>query len=129
MARKVVTAADEAQLIADAEASRDDPNVVPVASGVTIAKDASAVLSVRLQMDALRTLRELAKARRMSLSELLQDAVDSLLGSPAPHVDVSESASRFIAMTSVGGVNVRTMGAVAASRPEGRGSITASVMV
>ena len=94
MARRNTSAAEERQLIADAEALRDSPTkATPVR--LRAAEDATAVLSVRLPMSQLRAMRAIAGARGVSLSALLQDAVDQLLAERGTRMTVSRRVHRL----------------------------------
>lgn len=92
MARRAMSRQEEEALVREAERLRD-ADTEP--SGLRFSPNATAVLSVRLPMNDLRTLRSIAKARRISLSALLQEAVEQLLATDGPKVSVSQSAIRF----------------------------------
>jgi hypothetical protein len=94
MARRNITATAERKLAQQAEANRDDPSVEIVAVPLRVSVEASAVLSVRLPIDQIRTLRGLASARGISLSTLIHEAVQQLLSAPPPRVTVSQSVKR-----------------------------------
>lgn len=86
---------EERQLISDAEAARDDPAVVPEPVEATPAQNATIVLSVRLPAERARQFREAAAARQLSLSELLDRAVETV-SLADPRVAASESTKRLV---------------------------------
>lgn len=94
MARRKLTASAEARMVASAEADRDDPGRVLRRSEVRVSNEASGVLSVRLPLEQIRVLRQEAAKRSVSLSDLLQEAVNRFLGSPGGEVSTSRSLQR-----------------------------------
>ena len=94
VARRTLAPDAEARLIAEAEASRDDDATTLVRSETRVASDFSAVLSVRLPAEHIRAIRELARERNQSLSELIQAAVVGLISAPRPSVEVGGSTRR-----------------------------------
>ena len=66
-----MTSEEERQLIADAEAARDDPDSPLLPSSLTVADDAGVVLTVHLRPETMINLERAAKAREGSISELL----------------------------------------------------------
>jgi hypothetical protein len=94
MARRKLTDAAEAQLVASAESDRDNPERVLRRSEVRVSTEASGVLSVRLPLDQIRALRQEAVKRGVSLSDLLQEAVNRFLGSPGGEVSTSKFLQR-----------------------------------
>jgi hypothetical protein len=94
MARRNISAAEERQLIADAEAHRDS-GTRSTPARLRPSEDATAVLSVRLPMSQLRALRAVAAARGASLSAVLQDAVDQLVAERGPRMTVSQRVHRL----------------------------------
>jgi hypothetical protein len=97
MARRVISAPEEEQLIADAERARDS-GIAPTPTTIRRAQDASAVLSVRLSTTQLRSIRDLATSRGVSISVLLQTAVDQLLAQQGPRLTLSRHVTRvFVA--------------------------------
>ena len=109
MASKRLTPEAEAQLIADAEANRDDETSTLTKTTGRVAPDASAVLSVRMPIEQVRTLRNVARERNQTLSELVQAAVIGLIAAPQPQVEISEAVSRCIVYSSGGPSSVYTM--------------------
>lgn len=94
MARRKLTGEAEARLAASAERDRDDSGCVLRRSEVRVSAEASGVLSVRLPLAQIRALRQEAVKRNMSLSDLLQEAVNRFLGSPGGEVSTSRSLQR-----------------------------------
>lgn len=76
----------------------------------TMRPDASGVLSIRMPLDQIRMLRELAVRRGMSLSALLQELAAASVANEDQRMFVSRSASRV----QVSGVGLR-----ASVEPEG----------
>ena len=73
-----MTSEEERQLIADAEAARDDPDAAWEPVDLRVAKDAPAVLTLELPMQTLGRLQRAARDRECSLPELLDHALDVL---------------------------------------------------
>ena len=94
MARRILTAEEEKRLAAEAEDARD--RELPLKrAGVKVSEDATAVLSVRVPINQLRMLRSLAAERRVSLSTLLQDAIEQAVSNRGPRVSYSQRVSRL----------------------------------
>jgi len=95
VARRKLSAEEEAKLVADAESARgdrgrwdfDSPRRVRVPAG------ASAVLSVRLPVEELRALRRRAERNRISLSELVKAAVEAYVARSGPQITKTRLAS------------------------------------
>jgi hypothetical protein len=102
MARKRLSAEEEAQAIADAVAMRDDPSVMPMRVPGRPTSSGSAVLSVRLPVGQVRMLRAMAAERRISLSEMLSEAVTSVLAGSGPTLSASKGASHLFMFGGVG---------------------------
>ena len=66
-----MTSEEERQLVADAEAARDDPDSPLLPSSLRVAEDAGVILTVRLRAETMVNLERAAKAREGSISELL----------------------------------------------------------
>lgn len=88
VARRKLTRDEGEALAAEAEQLRDDEAAWDYdnARAVRRGRSPSAVLSVRVPLMQLATLRELAATERVSLSELLKDAVASYVASTGPQV-------------------------------------------
>lgn len=108
MARRRLTEAEEARMVGAAERSRDDEDAAVRQVDVRIAADASGVLSVRLRIEQIRTLRQIAAQRGESLSDLLQEAVNQLIGTCGPEVSTSRSLTRMVFHVSGGLPAART---------------------
>ncbi len=94
MARRAISRAEERTLIAAAEQDRDDGTVGELAA-VKVAGDATAVLSVRLPMDQLQSIRRNAASRGISISSLLQEAVAQLTAKPEPRMTATRQITRL----------------------------------
>ncbi len=95
MARRELSAEEEAALVKQAEAQRGDAAAwgFERPHRVRRGRGATAVLSVRVPLAQLRELRSLAGARGLSLSELLQEAVGALAAS-GPRISFSANVKR-----------------------------------
>jgi hypothetical protein len=102
MARRKLTGAEEARMVAEAERSRDDESTTLRRVDVRVGAGASGVLSVRLPIEQIRALRQKAAQRGESLSDLLQEAVNRLLGTSGPEVSMSQSLDRVVVYTGGG---------------------------
>ena len=91
MARRKMTREEEATLAAEAQELRDDEAAWDYRQArlVRRGRSPSAVLSVRVPLAQLRELRKLAAAERISLSDLLKDAVASYVAYAGPQVSSS----------------------------------------
>ncbi len=120
MARRRLTDEEEQRLAQQAEAERDDPQNEWVSSPVRVSPGASVVLSVRLPIDRAQALRAAAADRKMSLSELLDEAVASLLAGGGPRLVASENITRLWVYGGLGpGVSwTDEFGAASDRRPE-----------
>lgn len=94
MVRRQISATEERELIAAAESLRA-AGIVGERANIKVNTDATAVLSVRLPIDQLRALRDVAVERHESVSALLQDAVLQLLTRPVPRVSATDALPRF----------------------------------
>lgn len=83
MSRKSLSQEEEAQIIADAIANRDDETVNLTITTVRIVPNVSAVLSVEVSMEELGLLSELAKEREQSVIDLVKSSILSLIAVPA----------------------------------------------
>jgi hypothetical protein len=108
MARRRLTEAEEARMVAAAERSRDDKDTAVRKVDVRVAADASGVLSVRLRIEQIRTLRQIAAQRGESLSDLLQEAVTQMIGTCGLDVSTSQSLNRIVFYVSGGLPAART---------------------
>ena len=84
MGRRQLTPEEERQLAADAESDRGDAAVWDFGRPTKIdrGKSPSAVLSVRLPLSQMKELRHIAGREQVSLSRLLQNAIDYYISSP-----------------------------------------------
>jgi hypothetical protein len=82
--RRELTPEQEKALAAEAEARRGDADEWDFARPAKIDRggSASAVLSVRVPLSQMKELRRLAGQQRLSLSRLLQDAVECYMARP-----------------------------------------------
>jgi len=83
VSRKSLSQEEEAQIIADAIANRDDETVNLTITTVRIVPNVSAVLSVEVSMEELGLLSELAKEREQSVIDLVKSSILSLIAVPA----------------------------------------------
>jgi len=91
MARRKLTASEESALAAEAEQLRDDEQAWDFARPrrVRRGRSPSAVLSVRVSLIQLQTLRKIAAAENVALSDLLKKAIASYTASAGPQVSSS----------------------------------------
>ena len=84
MGRRQLTPEEERQLAADAESDRGDAAVWDFGRPTKIdrGKSPTAVLSVRLPLSQMKELRRISGRERISLSRLLQNAIDYYISSP-----------------------------------------------
>ncbi len=75
---------EERQLIADAEAVRDDPDSPLTLVPLQPAKDPRAVLTVQLPFETIDRLQKAAEANDLSLGEAIGLALDALETAEAP---------------------------------------------
>lgn len=69
---------EERQLIAEAEAARDDPDAPLVSVPLQVAEDAGVSLTLRLPVETFIRLERAAEASNLSLSDVISRALDSL---------------------------------------------------
>lgn len=84
MGRRELTPEQERALAAESEARRDDAEEWDFGRPATIdrGRRPTAVLSVRVPLSQVRELRRIAGQQRLSLSRLLQDAVECYIATP-----------------------------------------------
>jgi hypothetical protein len=109
MEKRKLTAAEERRMTAKARELRDAEAELRVVS-VRPRPDATAVLSVRLQLEQIRFLRDIASRKGVSLSALLQEVSGALASSEAQRMSISRGVSR---------VQVAGIGLEATVFPEG----------
>lgn len=96
MARKQLTSQQEREIAAAAEeASAAGADVNRVSARVSRGASPTAVLSVRVPLDQLQSLRAVAQRRAMSLSEVVQEAIASFAGAGGPQVFSSQTSWKF----------------------------------
>lgn len=95
MARKHLTAEEEARLIEAAEAASESEEIVLERVPSRIRTDASAVLSVRLPLADVKALRAAAAREGVSLSALLQQLVSSWARRAPLEMSISDTPRRL----------------------------------
>lgn len=96
MARRRITTREEAQLREAALAARDDPGAVLERVEAQTRKSGTVVLSVRLPLEDAKRLRELAAARKESLSTLLTEAVESLVAGSHSRLSMTRGSQMIV---------------------------------
>ncbi|MCY3647570.1 MAG: hypothetical protein OXH07_11420 [Chloroflexi bacterium] len=84
---------EERQLIADAEAARDDPDAPLVSVPLKIAEDAGVSLTLRLPLETFVRLERAARANDLSLGEAVAQALDALEAAGGPPAEEAPEAS------------------------------------
>jgi ribbon-helix-helix CopG family protein len=97
MARKRMSQDDEERLIAEAESRKDDGEFwnLDEPRRINRGPEPTAVLSVRMPLSQIQAIRELAAERRVSLGELMRDALNVFAGLSAPTVVTSRTVTRL----------------------------------
>lgn len=94
MAKRTMTRKQEADLIKEAEAARDSDSPLSIVP-VRARDDATGVLSVRLPLAQIRSLRDMAVRRGVSLSALLVESMAAIAALESQRMTVSRQTSRF----------------------------------
>jgi hypothetical protein len=95
MAKRTLTAAEERKLVKNAEKLRDDDEAELLVQDVKARSDATAVLSVRLPLNEIRFLREVASRRGVSLAALIKDVSSALAAEAEQRMSVSRGVARL----------------------------------
>lgn len=75
---------EERQLIADAEAARDDPDAPLVSVPLEVAEDARVSLTLKLPLETFVRLERAAEANDLSLPDAIRRALDAYEAAQAP---------------------------------------------
>ena len=75
---------EERQLIADAEAARDDPGAPLVSVPLKVAEDAGVSLTLRLPVETFIRLERAARANDLSIGEVITRALDAFAAAAPP---------------------------------------------
>ena len=80
MAKRYLEADEETRLVAEIEAQRESDGVLGEGRRVNRGSEPTAVLSVRIPLEQMKLLRQVAGERRESVSEVLKDALYAFTG-------------------------------------------------
>lgn len=101
MARRRLAPDEEARLIQEAEAQREGEEALPPARPIDRGTNPSVVLSVRIPVTEMERLRRMSRSRGLSLSALVQDAIDALLSESGPRISSSPARTLRLALPSL----------------------------
>lgn len=97
MAGRRLTPDEETRLIQEAESQRAGVEALPPARRIDKGASPSVVLSVRIPVTEMERLRRLSRTRGLSLSALVQEAIDALLSDSGPRISSSPARTLRIA--------------------------------
>lgn len=82
---------EERQLIADAEAARDDPDAPLVSVPLRVAEDAGVSLTLKLPIETFLRLERVAEANDLSLPDAIRQALDAYEAARAPEQETPKA--------------------------------------
>jgi hypothetical protein len=100
--RRILSDAEERALAKSAEAARDASEKtwnLDAPKKVTRGSAPTAVLSVRLPLDQVQALRKIASITQRSLSEMVQGAVTTYIGTGGPALSTSDVRGMYVAVS------------------------------
>ncbi len=83
---------EERQLIADAEAARDDPDAVLTSVPLQVAENQRAFLRVELPFETIGRLHTVAEASDLTMGEVIVQALEAFEAAKTPPEDVPEAS-------------------------------------